>query len=126
MSSTVSRVCALRSGHNLGRRAETIAGEYLFNSGWAILARNYRAGPREIDIIAERGGLIAFIEVKARTRGEAIYAVTGPKRRHLNQAAARWINENPNPASEYRFDAITVCFKRGKAVVEHFENAWRT
>jgi len=111
---------------NLGRHAEDLAAAHMARAGWVILARNYRAGPKEIDIIARRGHTIAFIEVKARAQGDAAYTITGLKRRHLAYAAQRWLNDNPDPTAEYRFDAITVCFKHGKQVIEHYENAWTT
>ena len=55
----------------MNRRAYGAAGEqsacdYLQGRGWAILERNFRRGPGEIDVIARRRGLIAFVEVKRR------------------------------------------------------------
>ena len=54
-------------GHDLGRWGETLAAEHLEAQGWTVLERNYRAGPPEIDLIAERGHTVAFVEVKTRS-----------------------------------------------------------
>src|SRR5690606_35661951 len=53
--------------HVLGRRAESLAARVLVARGWSILAANYRFGRREVDLVARRGDLVAFVEVKARS-----------------------------------------------------------
>ncbi|MDD3981248.1 MAG: YraN family protein [Spirochaetales bacterium] len=52
------------SSTGFGRTGEERVASLLLSEGWSLLERNYRAGRGEIDIIAERDGLIAFIEVK--------------------------------------------------------------
>ena len=47
--------------HEFGRQCESLAAQYLERLGWRILERNYRAGHREIDLIAQRGDCIAFV-----------------------------------------------------------------
>jgi putative endonuclease len=114
--------------YDLGRRSEELACDYLKARDWAILDRNYRAGPKEIDIVASGGGTIAFVEVKARsnvTFGHPIHAITWRKRRDLEHAARAWIRTHRHPASVFRFDAITVIWKNGSNTIEHFEDAWR-
>ncbi len=56
----------MSSSHALGRTSEDLACAFLKSAGWRILERNYRAGHKEIDIIATRARVIAFVEVKAR------------------------------------------------------------
>ena len=112
----------------LGRRGEAIAEAYLAERGWRVLARNYRAGPKEIDLIAARDGVVAFVEVKTRTTrsgGTLLEPINALKRRAVVAAARRWIHENPFPGREYRFDAIGVDL-RGKAPrIDHVPDAWR-
>ena len=112
----------------LGRRGEAIAEAYLAEHGWAVLARNYRAGPKEIDLIAARSGVVAFVEVKTRTTrtgGTVLESIRALKRRAVVTAARRWIHENGRRGSVYRFDAIGVDLRGGEAVIEHVPDAWR-
>lgn len=114
--------------HDLGRSSEEIACRHLQSNGWRILHRNYRAGPREIDIIARREGTIAFIEVKARTGrdyGGPFAAVTWRKRRYLTNAARAWLAENAAHHCELRFDAIAITWSGACHTLEHIEDAWR-
>jgi putative endonuclease len=113
--------------HELGRTSETLACSFLKARGWRILERNYRAGHKEIDIIASRGGTVAFIEVKARAGnawGHALEAITWAKRREIAHVARTWIGTHPAAAKEYRFDAIAITWRGTSYLIEHVENAW--
>lgn len=113
--------------HDLGRFSEDLACAFLREHGWQILDRNYRAGHKEIDIVARRNGTIAFVEVKARAGngwGHPLEAITWAKRREIAAAARAWIRQNPADAREYRFDAIAITWKGSAHLLEHVENAW--
>lgn len=113
--------------HDLGRRSEQVACDYLTRHGWVILARNYRAGPREIDIVARRADTLAFVEVKARVAGEyghPFEAIGWQKRRELARAARDWLRRHPDTVSEYRFDAVAITWRGQSHILEHLENAW--
>ena len=56
----------MAESHDLGRWGEELAAAELTRRGWIVLARNYRLGHREIDLIARRGAVVAFVEVKTR------------------------------------------------------------
>lgn len=112
----------------VGRKGEAIAEAHLVERGWTVLARNFRAGPKEIDLIAARGGVVAFVEVKTRTTssgGTALEPIRAAKRRAVVTAARRWIHENGRPGSVYRFDAIGVDLRGHRAAIEHIPDAWR-
>ena len=111
--------------NSLGKQAEELACRYLTHRGYSILARNYRAGPREIDIVAQKDRTIIFVEVKARTKPGAIYALTRPKQRHLIAAATQWIFSNRPGDVDYRFDAIAITWRGNRSSIEHIPNAWR-
>lgn len=114
--------------HAVGRRGEDLAAEYLAERGWRVLARNYRAGPKEIDIVAARDGVVAFVEVKTRsttTGGGALEPIRRLKQRAVVAAARRWMHENRQRAQVYRFDAVGVALKGGRAIIEHVPDAWR-
>ena len=79
-----ARVAAFRSGLS----AETRAAAYLMVKGYRILARRFRTPHGEIDLVAQRRQLVAFIEVKARASlEEAAYAVTPRQQRRIIDAA---------------------------------------
>ncbi len=101
---------AKRRAHLFGLRAETLATALLMCKGYRIIERRYVVTGGEIDIIARRGGTLAFVEVKARgTLDAAASAITETKRRRISRAARVWITRNPWSMSEtLRGDAIFI------------------
>ena len=120
----------MADNHELGRWGERVAGEYLTERRWRVLERNYRDGPRELDLIVERGELVAFVEVKTRLGSGALESINWRKRLDLARAAARWIREaDPDERSRwsaYRFDVVVVRPRPGRGPwIRHLEDAWR-
>ena len=115
--------------HTLGRAGERIAARFLRRAGWRVLARNYRFGRKEVDLIAARGNVVAFIEVKSRGGpgfGHPLEAITRRKRGEIAQVARAWLRDHPQPGRLLRFDAVAVRSAPGRPpLVEHFEDAWR-
>lgn len=93
-----------------GRAAEDAASAALIDAGWAVLARRLRTEAGEIDLIAERDGLLAFIEVKARASlAEAAASLSPRQRRRLLAAAEIVLAEQPGwGRAGVRFDVIVV------------------
>ncbi|MEJ2343629.1 MAG: YraN family protein [Gemmatimonadales bacterium] len=98
------------SPERLASWAESVAADHLRRQGLRILDRNWRAGHRELDIVAQEGDVVAFVEVKARGPGpqDPLEAIGRTKRRDIRRAAERWIHSHPGVGSEFRFDAIGV------------------
>lgn len=116
------------TSHRFGRRAEMLTADYLRARGWRILDRNWRFHHKEVDLIAERDGVVAFVEVKARGPGgwgHPLDAITASKQRELATAARGWIARRGRRGQTYRFDAAIVLRGRGRTTVEYFEDAWR-
>lgn len=115
--------------HQLGRSGEDLAARILQQRGWRILDRNYRAGRKEIDLIARRGRTVAFVEVKTRTGpefGDPLAAVTSKKRAEIARVARDWVARHGRPGYHYRFDAVAVVWERGRRPrIRHVEDAWR-
>ena len=112
----------------LGRHGEDLAAGFLRRDGWSILARNWRFHHKEIDLVAEKGGVVAFVEVKARSAGglgHPLDALTHRKRRDLATAARGWIARHGRPGCDYRFDAVWVVRDGTRVSVRHVEDAWR-
>ncbi len=92
-----------------------------------MLERRYRHGHRDIDLIAERDGLVAFVEVKARTGvqyGDPTEAVNWRKRNDLIRSATTWIDRHGRPGEHYRFDVIGVLVTSGRVRIRHVEDAF--
>lgn len=107
-----------------GLAAEMQAIRYLQSRGWDVVAHRFRAGRVELDLVARRGHLVAFIEVKARRDtafGSPFEAVTGAKRREIVKAARVWMDRHGQPADVYRFDCIAVVDNK----LDHLEDAFR-
>ncbi|BAM86210.1 conserved hypothetical protein [Bradyrhizobium oligotrophicum S58] len=100
------RVAAFRTGLS----AEARGAALLMAKGYRILAKRFRTPHGEIDIIARKRNLVAFIEVKARASlDDAAYAVTPRQQRRIIDAAQAWLMAHPDHAEfELRFDAILV------------------
>jgi putative endonuclease len=116
-----------RETAEFGLAGERLAERWLEARGWCILARRYRAGRRDIDLIAERNGVVAFVEVKARRGGrfgDPVEAVNWKKRRALVRAASSWILSSGWRGKVYRFDVIGVRVSGGLVRIRHVENAF--
>jgi putative endonuclease len=105
-----ARVAAFRTGLS----AEARAAAYLMAKGYRILARRFRTSYGEIDIVARKRNLLAFIEVKARASlDEAAYSVTPRQQARIIAAAQAWLMAHPEHADfDLRFDAILIAPRR--------------
>ena len=113
----------------MGDRGEQLAAAFLAKRGWVVLHRNYRLGRREVDLVARRSEVVAFVEVKTRGGfgyGHPLQAITRKKRREIQQVAAAWIKAHGLPGDVYRFDAVAILLPAGgEPAIEHVEDAWR-
>ena len=105
-----ARVAAFRTGLS----AESRAAAFLMAKGYRILAKRFRTPYGEIDLVARKRSLLAFIEVKARASlDEAAYAVTPRQQQRIIAAAEAWLMAHPEHAEfELRFDAVLIAPRR--------------
>ena len=106
---------------DFGERSEAAAADFLFAGGYRILARNFTAPGGEIDIVASREGVIAFVEVKARAEVEsALASITPGKRRRMSRAVAAWVSRNPWAGQDWtlRGDAVVLDASRPPLHIE--------
>lgn len=103
-------VAAKRRARRFGRRAEWVALAWLTLKGYRILAFRFAAAGGEIDIVARRGGVVAFVEVKGRPGlDSAATAIGETKRRRISSAARAWLTRNPWAARAIlRGDAVFI------------------
>lgn len=111
-----------------GRRAETLAAWWLRLHGWRVVARGFTVGrgtgAGEVDLIVRRGGVLAFVEVKARpTLTQAAEAITPRQQERIRRAATAFLARHPQWADHIlRFDAVLVAPRR---FPRHISDAWR-
>jgi putative endonuclease len=107
-----------------GRRAEALAAWWLRAKGYTILARRVKLHAGEIDLVARKGDVICFIEVKERaTREAALGAVTPTAWRRIARAAELWMAQRPRfNACGWRYDIIAIA---PGYLPSHMRDAWR-
>jgi putative endonuclease len=115
--------------HDAGRGGENLAAWALRLKGYRILARNFRAGPGEVDIVARAPGfgpipVLAFVEVKFRPdTAAAAEAISADKRRRVIRAAEGFVAARPRYANAVlRFDAMLVA---PGSWPRHVPDAWQ-
>jgi putative endonuclease len=109
------RVRSWAAEHASGRRAEDLAHRLLRRNGLVIVARNFRArgGSGEIDLIAQEGSTLVFVEVKSRATidfGTPDRAVDGEKQSKIVRAASEYVRRCGADKEAVRFDIVTVVF----------------
>lgn len=110
-----------------GELGERIAERWLRRRGWRIVQRRFRSGHRDIDLVVERDGTVAFVEVKARKGagfGGPVQAVNHRKRKQLERSAMVWIHRHGREAESYRFDVVGVLLDGAEVRICHVENAF--
>lgn len=107
---TGDRIKSKRAAYRRGRVAEVVAAGVLVAKGFKILARRFKCASGEIDLIARRGQLVVFVEVKTRASlDDAAYAITQPQQRRIVNAAREWLAVSPFAQElDLRFDAILL------------------
>jgi putative endonuclease len=110
-------------GDRTGRAAEIFAALALMTKGFSIIARRYKTPLGEIDLIARRGKLLIFAEVKARACLDAAAAAVSPAAwRRINNAAGAYLARHPHLARcDMRYDILAIAGWR----VRHIKDAWR-
>ncbi|MEK0082178.1 YraN family protein [Benzoatithermus flavus] len=113
-----------RRHERAGRLAETLAAWVLRLEGYRILARRYATPVGEIDLVARRGDLVLFVEVKHRPRAAlAIEALLPQQQRRIARAAAWFLQHRPSLAGcAVRFDLIATAPWR---LPRHVVDVWR-
>lgn len=107
-----------------GRDAEQAAALWLRMKGYRILDRRVKTPKGEIDLIASKGRMLVFVEVKAREdRGKALDAVTPDLQRRVQDAANIWVSRRPKLAGWlWRFDVVLIA---PGGLPRHMRDAWR-
>lgn len=109
----------------LGKYGEELAARFLAKTGWRVVDRNWRCGAGELDIVAQRGAVLAVCEVKTRRSmrfGGPLEAVTPEKVQRLRRLAGMWMASHSEHAGSVRIDVIAVLVDdAGMTRVQHVE-----
>ena len=117
----------MASHNELGKWGEDVAATYLERQGYTIIERDWKSGHRDLDIIAQEGDSVVFVEVKTRRNRlftDPEIAVDYQKIRHLQQAANHYIKYR-HIDNDIRFDIITVVGTMNETPsIEHIKDAF--
>lgn len=110
--------------YKTGLRAETFAALWLMAKGYRVIARREKTKAGEIDLVARRGHVVVFIEVKARADVEsAAMALGAMQRERLMRAASLFLAQRPSlQAHDIRFDMMLIAPNRWPC---HISDAWQ-
>lgn len=106
-----------------GREGEAAAAMWLANQGWRILAERVRTPRGEVDLVARKGALVAFVEVKWRARAADLdFAIDEHRLRRVAAAAEAIAHQYAKPGDDLRIDVILLAPGRKP---HHIENAYQ-
>lgn len=113
----------MKTSYQKGMFAEKLACVYLTFKGYRILKTRYKTKFGEIDIVARKGKMIAFIEVKQRvTEKDGAEAISAQSQKRITNAAKQFISQNSKYVGfAFRFDALLFI---PPIFVRHLDNAW--
>jgi len=111
-----------RAAEAAGRRGERIAAWWLRLKGWRILDRRVRTPAGEVDLVARRGALVAFVEVKTRASAADLdHAIDARRLARVAAAAELLMPRYAGPGDDIRVDVLLLA---PGTRPRHIENAW--
>lgn len=115
--------------HNdFGATGEQLAREFLVNQGYTLLETNWRYLSHEVDIIAQKDDILAFVEVKTRNSrflGEPEVFVSRTQQKSYIAVANAYVQQH-NRSEEVRFDIISIVINSKERSVKHIPGAFST
>ncbi len=109
-----------------GAYGEQLARKYLERKGYTIIATNWHCAYGEVDIIAEYGEILVFVEVRTRhsnTTETAFASITPQKRERLIKTAYSYLNETERDDELWRIDMIAIALQYGQTpLIQHRED----
>lgn len=112
---------------SLGKRGEDLACAELEKRGYVIVDRRFRTRCGELDIVARDGGVLVFVEVKARSGGRfgtPFESVTWQKRQRISRMAEAYLCAKRMAGTACRFDVVSVVEQQGMPTVELLKGAF--
>lgn len=112
----------------LGMNGETLACDELEKLGYRIIERRYRTRFGEIDVVADDGGTVVFVEVKTKTDSsfsDPVEAVTAQKQRRLVSMAEQYAALHRLDNTPCRFDVVGIDMSASPATITVYKDAFR-
>ncbi len=109
-----------------GQQGEDIAALYLTQKGYKIVQRNWHCATGELDIVAQDGDSLIFVEVRTKRShrfGTAAESITSAKQARLIKLAQTYLQESKLLDCSWRIDVIAIQLESGKPHIDHIENA---
>ena len=117
-----------KTKNSIGAQGEGLARDYLEKRGYAIVERNWSCQYGEIDIIARRDGILAFVEVKTRRAPDTddiLIGITRQKRTRMLRSIAQYLHDRGLEEAQWRVDAIAVALPRQRPPqIEHVRDVF--
>jgi putative endonuclease len=113
--------------HELGQAGEAAAADHFRAQGYEVLARGYRHGRAEVDLVLRRGAeLLIFVEVKTRSSGQygSPETFVSARKKELFRLAATHLQEEMDWTGDIRFDIVALTLLQQGFKIEHFEDAF--
>ena len=117
------------TARSIGNLGEDAACAYLVAQGYTVLCRNYTTAHGELDIVAQKEGVLAFVEVKTRTQtvddrryGRPATAMTRQKWEHIFFAARAYMSANPHLTDKPRLDVVEVYLAPDRKTPHHIKH----
>ena len=111
-----------------GARGEWLARDYLVQRGYVILDTNWATRFGELDIVARFKDVYVFVEVKTRRGSDteaALAGITAAKHERIIKAVYQYLDDKElGEDADWRIDVIGVALDRGRAVIDHVEDAF--
>src|SRR5687768_18059417 len=111
IGSEIARLTAMDHRQSLGKRGEDLACAELEKRGYVIVDRRFSTRCGELDIVARDGGVLVFVEVKARSGssfGSPLESVTWQKQQRLSRMAASYLCTKRLTSAACRFDVVSI------------------
>ena len=110
----------------LGQQAENTVAQWLAKQGYTILAQNYKKRSGEVDVIARKDEVIAFVEVKFRSTNyfHLSQVITPAKQHRIARAARHFLLDKSYQDTVYRFDVALLEQHQGEVRVTYIPNAF--
>lgn len=116
----------LKRSNCLGCKGEEAVAEFLIKKGFCIVAKNYKSFYGEIDLIAQKGETLAFVEVKTRSKNyfPTALVVNRSKQNKIIKTAKYFLLRSGLDDKACRFDVAVVLLKNGAYQIDYIENAF--
>lgn len=108
-----------------GKSAEDLAADFVESHGYQIIERNFRCSGGEIDIIAQEGKMLVFVEVRLRRIEDETHpleTITCSKQKRLINTAQMYLAKNNTQCLQCRFDVVAITEENGQSKIEIFQN----